>query len=269
MALSNKHGGLVLATGNKSEMSVGYSTLYGDMVGGFAVLKDVSKTLVYELARWRNRGRRGDPRGHHRQAAVGRAAPQPAGHRQPAARTTCSTAILEAYVEQDLAVDDIVKRGFDRAVVERVARMVDRNEYKRRQSAPGREDHAQGPRARPPPAHHQRVRGVGRRRGRPGDTRRVPRRLLALAGEGVEGSAGRAYIRGACGSEEGEGVLELPSRPRHRVPAGEALLREAERRGGVSSVAATATSASDAPAVCTCRPCPRLLPRGRPTSAGF
>ena len=91
MALSNKHGGLVLATGNKSEMSVGYSTLYGDMVGGFAVLKDVSKTLVYQLARWRNRGRRGHPRRHHRQAAR-RPSCGPTSWTPTACRlTTCST----------------------------------------------------------------------------------------------------------------------------------------------------------------------------------
>ena len=78
MALSNRHGGLVLATGNKSEMSVGYSTLYGDMVGGFSPLKDVYKTWVYRLARWRNRCRSGDSRGDHHQAALGRTAPQPA-----------------------------------------------------------------------------------------------------------------------------------------------------------------------------------------------
>ncbi len=136
MALSNKHGGLVLATGNKSEMSVGYSTLYGDMVGGFAVLQDVSKTLVYQLARWRNRDGEVIP------AAT--IAKPPSAELRPNQLDTDSLPpydmldrVLEAYVELDLAVDDIVKRGFDRAMVERVARMVDRNEYKRRQSAPG------------------------------------------------------------------------------------------------------------------------------------
>jgi len=136
MALSNKHGGLVLATGNKSEMSVGYSTLYGDMVGGYAVLKDVSKTLVYELARWRNR------RGEAIPAAT--IDKPPSAELKPGQLDTDSLPpyavldpILAAYVEKDLAVDDIVKVGFDREVVERVARLVDRNEYKRRQSAPG------------------------------------------------------------------------------------------------------------------------------------
>ena len=136
MALSNKHGGLVLATGNKSEMSVGYSTLYGDMVGGFAVLKDVSKTLVYELARWRNRDGEVIP-----EASIAKA---PSAELKPGQLDTDTLPpystldpILEAYVEKDLAVDDIVSRGFDRGVVERVARMVDHNEYKRRQSPPG------------------------------------------------------------------------------------------------------------------------------------
>jgi NAD+ synthase (glutamine-hydrolysing) len=136
MALSNKHGGLVLATGNKSEMSVGYSTLYGDMVGGYAVLEDVSKTLVYELARWRNRDGEVIP-----EATI---AKPPSAELRPNQLDTDSLPpydlldrILESYVEKDLAVDDIVKQGFERAMVERVARMVDHNEYKRRQSAPG------------------------------------------------------------------------------------------------------------------------------------
>ena len=85
MALSNKFGGLVLATGNKSELSVGYATLYGDMVGGYAVLKDLFKHTVYRLAEWRNRDGEVIPQGDHRQAAVGRAAPRPEGHRLAAA----------------------------------------------------------------------------------------------------------------------------------------------------------------------------------------
>jgi NAD+ synthase (glutamine-hydrolysing) len=136
MALSNKFGGIVVATGNKSEMSVGYATLYGDMVGGYAVLKDVSKTLVYELARWRNRN--------------GEVIPQntidkpPSAELKPDQKDTDNLPpyevldpILEMYVEDDLSVDDIVKQGYDRATVHRVAVMVDRNEYKRRQAAPG------------------------------------------------------------------------------------------------------------------------------------
>jgi NAD+ synthase (glutamine-hydrolysing) len=136
MALSNKHGGLVLATGNKSEMSVGYSTLYGDMAGGYAVLKDVSKTLVYELARWRNREGEVIP-----EAII---AKPPSAELRPGQLDTDSLPpypvldpILEAYVEKDLAVEEIVKLGFNRGAVERVAGLVDSNEYKRRQSAPG------------------------------------------------------------------------------------------------------------------------------------
>jgi NAD+ synthase (glutamine-hydrolysing) len=136
MALSNKHGGLVLATGNKSEMSVGYSTLYGDMVGGFAVLKDVYKTLVYDLSRWRNREKVVIP-----EATIAKA---PSAELRPDQKDTDTLPpyelldrILEAYVEKDLAVEDLVKQGFDRATAEQVARMVDRNEYKRRQSPPG------------------------------------------------------------------------------------------------------------------------------------
>jgi len=136
MALSNKFGGIVLATGNKSEMSVGYATLYGDMVGGYAVLKDVSKTLVYQLARWRNRN--------------GETIPQntldkpPSAELKPDQKDTDSLPpyevldpILERYVEDDASIDEIVAEGFESAVVERIVRMVDRNEYKRRQAAPG------------------------------------------------------------------------------------------------------------------------------------
>ena len=136
MALSNKHGGLVLATGNKSEMSVGYSTLYGDMAGGYAVLKDVSKTLVYQLAAWRNRDGEVIP--------ASTITKPPSAELKPGQLDTDSLPpyevldpILAAYVEQDLATEEIVKRGFDRELVERVGGMVDRNEYKRRQSAPG------------------------------------------------------------------------------------------------------------------------------------
>jgi NAD+ synthase (glutamine-hydrolysing) len=136
MALSNKFGGIVLATGNKSEMSVGYATLYGDMVGGYAVLKDVSKTLVYELARWRNRNGETIP-----QDTIDK---PPSAELKPDQKDTDSLPpydvldpILERYVEEDASRDEIVAEGFDSAVVERIVRMVDRNEYKRRQAAPG------------------------------------------------------------------------------------------------------------------------------------
>ena len=136
MALSNKYGGMVLATGNKSEMSVGYATLYGDMAGGYAVLKDCSKTLVYELARWRNRD--------------GEVIPQPSIDKPPSAELRPGQldsdslppydvldAILERYVEGDTSVAEMVKSGYDRGTVVAVARMVDRSEYKRRQAPPG------------------------------------------------------------------------------------------------------------------------------------
>jgi NAD+ synthase (glutamine-hydrolysing) len=138
MALSNKFGWLVLTTGNKSELSVGYATLYGDMAGGFAVIKDVPKTLVYTLARWRN-------------AAAGRAL-IPAGvlERVPTAelrehQTDQDTLppyevldpILHLYVEDDRPADEIVAQGFDPETVSRVIAMVDRSEYKRRQAPPG------------------------------------------------------------------------------------------------------------------------------------
>ena len=136
MALSNKFGGIVVATGNKSEMSVGYATLYGDMVGGYAVLKDVSKTLVYELARWRNRDGEVIPSNTIEKP--------PSAELKPDQKDTDSLPpydvldpILEMYVENDASIDEIAAAGFDKSTVERIARMVDRNEYKRRQAAPG------------------------------------------------------------------------------------------------------------------------------------
>jgi len=138
MALSNKFGWLVLTTGNKSELAVGYCTLYGDMAGGFAVIKDIPKTLVYELAAWRNAQQEADviP------AAV--IARPPTAELRPNQLDTDSLPpyavldpILQAYVEEDRGLDEIAARGFDRDLVRRVIRMVDRNEYKRRQAPPG------------------------------------------------------------------------------------------------------------------------------------
>src|SRR5512139_3584812 len=145
MAISNKTGRMLLTTGNKSEMAVGYATLYGDMNGGFAPIKDCSKMLVYRLARYRNGlGRR---RGEYGGADV---IPRAVIEREPSAELRSDQkdtdslpayetldAILEAFIEEDLSVDEIVSRGFDRAVVGRVLDMVNRNEYKRRQSPPG------------------------------------------------------------------------------------------------------------------------------------
>ena len=136
MAFSNASGAMVLATGNKSEMSVGYATLYGDMAGGFAPLKDVPKTMVYRLARWRNQ-----------QAPV---IPERILERPPTAELAPGQQdsdslppydvldpILEQYIEADKTPQEIAEDGFDLSVVRRVAAMVDRNEYKRRQAAPG------------------------------------------------------------------------------------------------------------------------------------
>jgi NAD+ synthase (glutamine-hydrolysing) len=138
MALSNKTGALVLATGNKSEMSVGYSTLYGDMVGGFAPLRDISKTWVYRLAEWRN-------------ASAGRdVIPASTVSRPPTAELRPDQLdvdslppydeldpIIEGYVEHDLDVDQLAAAGHDPAVVARVVRMIERAEYKRRQGPIG------------------------------------------------------------------------------------------------------------------------------------
>ncbi len=137
MSLSNKFGWLVLTTGNKSETATGYSTLYGDMAGGFAVIKDVPKTLVYELSRYRNRiGPEIIP-----QSVIDK---PPSAELRPNQLDTDSLPpyevldpILQAYVEDDRTIDEIVAMGFDEAFVQRVVKMVDRNEYKRRQAPPG------------------------------------------------------------------------------------------------------------------------------------
>jgi NAD+ synthase (glutamine-hydrolysing) len=138
MALSNKFGWLVIATGNKSEMSVGYATLYGDMAGGFAVLKDVYKGQVYRLVRWRNEQEGREP------------VPGSVLERPPSAELRYEQRddeslppydlldqILEGYIEEDLDAVELVNRGLPAAEVERVIRMVDRAEYKRRQAPPG------------------------------------------------------------------------------------------------------------------------------------
>ncbi|MEW6376717.1 MAG: NAD+ synthase [Thermodesulfobacteriota bacterium] len=138
MALSNKFGWLVLTTGNKSEMSVGYCTLYGDMAGGFAVLKDVPKTLVYELAKYKNKkgGKTIIPKNVFVKA--------PSAELRPNQKDEDSLPpypildpILQAYVEEDKGVEDITKMGFKEGLIKKVIQMVDRNEYKRRQSPPG------------------------------------------------------------------------------------------------------------------------------------
>jgi NAD+ synthase (glutamine-hydrolysing) len=136
MAVSNKTGKMVLTTGNKSEMAVGYATLYGDMAGGYGAIKDVFKTMVYRLAEYRN--------------DIGAVIPRRVIERPPSAelapdqKDTDSLPpyeildpILERYVERDQPPEAIINAGFDAETVRRVAAMVDRNEYKRRQAAPG------------------------------------------------------------------------------------------------------------------------------------
>ncbi len=136
MAVSNKFGPMVLTTGNKSEMAAGYATLYGDMAGGYSAIKDVFKTLVYELARWRNRDGEVIP--------ANTIDKPPSAELRPNQQDSDSLppyevldAVLERYVEDDMSQQEIVADGFDAELVARIARMVDRNEYKRRQSAPG------------------------------------------------------------------------------------------------------------------------------------
>ena len=136
MALSNKFGWLVLTTGNKSEMSVGYATLYGDMAGGFAVLKDVLKTWVYRLARWRNRDHEVIPISIIEKAPTAELRPDQLDSDSLPPYDTLD-AVLEAYVEEDRSPDEVARLGFDAALVARVVSMVDRAEYKRRQSPPG------------------------------------------------------------------------------------------------------------------------------------
>ncbi|MFQ5756245.1 MAG: NAD+ synthase [Acidiferrobacterales bacterium] len=136
MAISNKTGKMVLATGNKSEMAVGYATLYGDMVGGFAAIKDVPKTLVYRLAEYRNQIQPAIPRRViEREPSAELAADQKDTDTLPP--YDLLDAILERYVERDLGPEEIAAAGFDYTTVRKVVRMVDRNEYKRRQAAPG------------------------------------------------------------------------------------------------------------------------------------
>ncbi|MCZ7534023.1 MAG: NAD+ synthase [Acidimicrobiia bacterium] len=136
MAISNKFGAMVLATGNKSELAVGYTTLYGDMAGGFSVLKDVYKTTVYELAKWRNTQGEVIP--------VSIIAKPPSAELRPDQLDADSLPpypilddVLRMYIEDDMTAAEIIAAGHDAELVRRIAGMVDRNEYKRRQAAPG------------------------------------------------------------------------------------------------------------------------------------
>jgi len=136
MAISNKQGRIVLTTGNKSETAVGYATLYGDMAGGYAVIKDVPKMLVYELANWRNSQSQVIPqRVIDRPPSAELAEDQKDEDSLPAYEIL--DAVLEMYVEHDCGLEEIVAKGFDRDMVRKVLYLVDLNEYKRRQAAPG------------------------------------------------------------------------------------------------------------------------------------
>jgi NAD+ synthase (glutamine-hydrolysing) len=142
MALSNKTGAIVLTTGNKSEMATGYCTLYGDMAGGFAVIKDVVKTQVFALARWRNQN---DPYGTCQAPIPERIITRPpSAELRPDQKDQDSLpayevldAIIERYMENDEGVEALIADGFDRADVEKVTRLIKLNEYKRRQAPVG------------------------------------------------------------------------------------------------------------------------------------
>jgi NAD+ synthase (glutamine-hydrolysing) len=136
MAFSNKLGSIVVTTGNKSEMATGYATLYGDMAGGFAVIKDIVKTLVYRLANWRN--------------SKGRVIPQRVIDRPPSAELRPGQtdqdslppyevldAVVERYMERDMSPEQIAGMGYDMQAVRQVVRLIQSNEYKRRQAPPG------------------------------------------------------------------------------------------------------------------------------------
>jgi NAD+ synthase (glutamine-hydrolysing) len=142
MALSNKSGRIVLTTGNKSEMATGYCTLYGDMAGGFAVIKDLAKTTVFRLARWRNAN---DPYGSGASPIPERIITRPPSAELRPDQTDQDSlppyevldAIIERYMENDGGIEDIIAQGFERVDVEKVTRLIKINEYKRRQSPVG------------------------------------------------------------------------------------------------------------------------------------
>jgi NAD+ synthase (glutamine-hydrolysing) len=142
MALSNKFGSIVLTTGNKSEMATGYCTLYGDMAGGFAVIKDLAKTAVFKMARWRNQN---DPYGTGASPIPERIITRPPSAELRPDQTDQDSlppyevldAIVERYMENDQSIESIVAAGFARADVERVTRLIKINEYKRRQAPIG------------------------------------------------------------------------------------------------------------------------------------
>ena len=138
MAMSNKFNLLVLTTGNKSEMAVGYATIYGDMAGGFSVLKDVSKSTVYKLCKYINEQNRSPI------VPISVINKPPSAELRPDQKDSDTLpdysildTILSLYIENDMCLDDIVNEGFNRSTVSEIIKLVDRNEYKRRQSPPG------------------------------------------------------------------------------------------------------------------------------------
>ena len=136
MALSNKFGSLLLTTGNKSELAVGYCTLYGDMCGGLAVISDVPKTMIYRLARWINRDKEIIPASSITKAPSAELRPNQTDQDSLPPYDVLD-AILESYVVEGNSAAEIIAGGFDEATVKRVVRLIDLNEYKRRQAAPG------------------------------------------------------------------------------------------------------------------------------------
>lgn len=136
MALSNKFNAMVLSTGNKSELAVGYCTIYGDMCGGLAVISDVPKTMVYRLARWINREREVIPASTIQKPPSAELRPDQTDQ-DTLPPYDVLDGILKAYVEEMKEEDEIVALGYDPATVRRVLKLVDQNEYKRRQAAPG------------------------------------------------------------------------------------------------------------------------------------
>ena len=136
MAMSNKFGSLLLTTGNKSELAVGYCTLYGDMCGGLAVISDVPKTTVYRLSEWVNRDREIIPRDTITKPPSAELRPDQTDQDSLPPYDVLD-AILEAYVVEGKSRATIVEAGFDKATVDRIVRLIDLNEYKRRQAAPG------------------------------------------------------------------------------------------------------------------------------------
>ncbi len=214
MALSNARGWIVLTTGNKSEMATGYSTLYGDSAGGFAVIKDVPKTLVYELCRYRNADGRFRP---HPRAVLSKA---PSAELRPDQRDDESLPpyevldpVVAGYVEGDRSADDLVADGFDADAVDRVVGLVDRAEYKRRQMPPGVRITAQGLRQGSSHAHHQPLpveRRTGYAGGRPGSRLRDRSRAFGRSERG--GPGGCLTSRALSTAELCRSVRSAPGR---------------------------------------------------------